>query len=116
VTRADRSARLASELRAATTLPRRAASLATIAADSLWQTPEMAGGSGSVNRGSDLVFALIPRPAGRRRGGRAVEGARLESVYTGNRIVGSNPTPSAIHTFSTTARILKFLLDTPQNT
>jgi hypothetical protein len=23
------------------------------------------------------------------------EGARLESVYTGNRIVGSNPTPSA---------------------
>jgi hypothetical protein len=24
------------------------------------------------------------------------EGARLESVYTGNRIVGSNPTPSAI--------------------
>ena len=25
------------------------------------------------------------------------EGARLESVYTGNRIVGSNPTPSAIH-------------------
>jgi hypothetical protein len=30
-----------------------------------------------------------------RRGGRVVEGARLESVYTGNRIVGSNPTPSA---------------------
>jgi hypothetical protein len=25
-----------------------------------------------------------------------VEGARLESVYAGNRIVGSNPTPSAI--------------------
>jgi hypothetical protein len=24
-----------------------------------------------------------------------VDGARLESVYTGNRIVGSNPTPSA---------------------
>ena len=24
------------------------------------------------------------------------EGARLESVYTGNRIVGSNPTPSAM--------------------
>ncbi len=23
------------------------------------------------------------------------EGARLESVYAGNRIVGSNPTPSA---------------------
>jgi hypothetical protein len=31
------------------------------------------------------------------------EGARLESVYTGNRIVGSNPTPSAsplAHPFS----------------
>ena len=25
------------------------------------------------------------------------EGARLESVYTGNRIVGSNPTPSATY-------------------
>jgi hypothetical protein len=30
-----------------------------------------------------------------RRGGRAVEGARLESVYTGNCIAGSNPAPSA---------------------
>ena len=29
-------------------------------------------------------------------GGRVVEGARLESVYTGNRIVGSNPILSAI--------------------
>jgi hypothetical protein len=29
------------------------------------------------------------------RGGRAVEGARLESVYTRNCIVGSNPIPSA---------------------
>lgn len=27
--------------------------------------------------------------------GRVVEGARLESVYTGNRIAGSNPAPSA---------------------
>src|SRR5262245_27200395 len=36
-------------------------------------------------------------PAWRRwRDGRVAEGARLESVYTGNRIVGSNPTPSAI--------------------
>jgi hypothetical protein len=26
-----------------------------------------------------------------------VEGARLESVYTGNRIVGSNPTLTATH-------------------
>ena len=31
------------------------------------------------------------------RGGRAVEGARLESVYTGNCIVGSNPISSAIY-------------------
>ncbi len=28
------------------------------------------------------------------------EGARLESVYTGNRIVGSNPTPSANASFA----------------
>ena len=33
-----------------------------------------------------------------------VEGARLESVYTGNRIVGSNPTPSAIISFATVYR------------
>ena len=26
-----------------------------------------------------------------------VEGARLESVYTGNRIAGSNPAPSATY-------------------
>ena len=37
--------------------------------------------------GSPMRFA--------RRGVRAVEGARLESVYTGHRIVGSNPTLSA---------------------
>ena len=30
-----------------------------------------------------------------RRGGREAEGARLESVYAGNRIAGSNPAPSA---------------------
>ena len=29
-----------------------------------------------------------------------VEGARLESVYTGNRIEGSNPSPSAIDFFN----------------
>src|SRR3954454_4965557 len=35
-------------------------------------------------------------PSGRRRrGGRGAEGARLESVYTGNRIGSSNPSPSA---------------------
>ncbi len=33
------------------------------------------------------------------RGGRVVEGARLESVYAGNRIEGSNPSPSATATF-----------------
>ena len=31
-----------------------------------------------------------------RRGGREVEGARLESVYRGNSIMGSNPILSAI--------------------
>ena len=35
-----------------------------------------------------------------RRGGRVAEGARLESVYTGNRIGGSNPPPSAIFTLN----------------
>src|SRR5580693_9515482 len=35
-----------------------------------------------------------------RRDGRVAEGARLESVYTGNRIVGSNPTPSANRPFA----------------
>ena len=39
----------------------------------------------------------VKRHAARRmgRGGRVAEGARLESVFTGNRNVGSNPTPSA---------------------
>ena len=36
-----------------------------------------------------------------RRGGRVAEGARLESVYAGNRIAGSNPAPSAISLFGT---------------
>ncbi len=34
-------------------------------------------------------------PVRGRRGGRVDEGARLESVYTGNGIAGSNPAPSA---------------------
>jgi hypothetical protein len=38
--------------------------------------------------------SLLPCSA-RWRGGRAAEGARLESVYAGNRIAGSNPAPSA---------------------
>ena len=33
------------------------------------------------------------------RGGRVVEGARLESVYRGNSIMGSNPILSAIYLF-----------------
>jgi hypothetical protein len=33
------------------------------------------------------------------------EGARLESVYTGNRIVGSNPTPSATSSASNILRV-----------
>ena len=37
----------------------------------------------------------VPLPIRLRRDGRVAEGARLESVYTGNRIVGSNPTLSA---------------------
>jgi hypothetical protein len=41
----------------------------------------------------------LPRAA-LRRDGRVAEGARLESVYTGNRIVGSNPTPSATVSFN----------------
>ena len=40
------------------------------------------------------VFPVILQP--RWRGGRVVEGARLERVYTGNRIKGSNPFLSAI--------------------
>lgn len=35
-----------------------------------------------------------------RIGGRVVDGARLESVYRGNSIVGSNPTRSAILSFT----------------
>src|SRR5687767_5335642 len=45
--------------------------------------------------------ARLANPASRRymeparRGGRVAEGARLESVFTGNRNAGSNPAPSA---------------------
>ncbi len=41
------------------------------------------------------VIRRGPRKGAIRRGGRVAEGARLESVFTGNRNVGSNPTPSA---------------------
>jgi hypothetical protein len=40
---------------------------------------------------------VLPAQHQQRRGGRVVEGARLESVYAGNRIAGSNPAPSASH-------------------
>jgi hypothetical protein len=43
--------------------------------------------------GRSAIVRLSSRES--RRDGRVAEGARLESVYTGNRIVGSNPTPSA---------------------
>ena len=42
-----------------------------------------------------------------RRGGRVVEGARLESVYRGNSIMGSNPILSAIIFNSKSAFIQK---------
>ena len=44
------------------------------------------------------LVKILPSPkatAGKRRLVRVVEGARLESVYTGNRIEGSNPSVSA---------------------
>jgi hypothetical protein len=50
------------------------------------------------NRTRSSVHMRIMRE--QRRGGRVVEGARLESVYTGNRIAGSNPAPSARTAFA----------------
>ena len=47
---------------------------------------------GVAERGESHVLFLHSM----RRGGRAVEGARLEIVYTGDRIEGSNPSLSAI--------------------
>ena len=44
-----------------------------------------------------------------RRGGRAAEGARLESVYAGNRIAGSNPAPSASYYVLDIGYIIVFL-------
>jgi hypothetical protein len=52
------------------------------------RTPTTAGCNATLRRYSALTVFLW-------RDGRVAEGARLESVYTGNRIVGSNPTPSA---------------------
>ena len=47
----------------------------------------------------DLCGKLVP--ATRWRDGRVVEGARLESVYRGNSIEGSNPSLSAMNTVRT---------------
>ena len=47
----------------------------------------------------------------RRRGGRVAEGAGLLNQYTGNRIEGSNPSPSANNVMKTTAyRVFKFAI------
>jgi hypothetical protein len=45
-------------------------------------------------------FRAAPRNDENRRDGRVVEGARLESVYRGNSIEGSNPSLSAIKNVS----------------
>src|SRR5665647_3446429 len=45
--------------------------------------------------------SVFQDPRATRRGGRVAEGARLESVYAGNRIAGSNPASSAKPTFPT---------------
>src|SRR5262249_1008575 len=54
---------------------------------------KVAGTKGHVARFDVQRYGLKIGPI--RRGGRVAEGARLESVFTGNRNVGSNPTPSA---------------------
>ena len=41
-------------------------------------------------------MSIVRQPKRIWRGGRVVEGARLERVYAGNRIEGSNPSLSAI--------------------
>jgi hypothetical protein len=51
--------------------------------------------SGEPDRQPDGRRGFLSCISSRWRGGRVVEGARLESVYTGNRIAGSNPAPSA---------------------
>src|SRR5437764_406901 len=46
--------------------------------------------------GASLVSTTRRGRQAARRGGRAVEGARLESVYGGNSIAGSNPNDTAM--------------------
>ncbi len=48
-----------------------------------------------------ILRPLQAATACERTGGRVAEGARLERVYTGNRIEGSNPSLSAIFYYTT---------------
>jgi hypothetical protein len=57
-------------------------------------------GPGCMAADRRYIARLVGMVRGRWRGGRVAEGARLESVYTGNRIVGSNPTLSAKLSFA----------------
>jgi hypothetical protein len=58
---------------------------------SLWCVMEIK----KIRRVSPDVLLLPPVLKNSRRGVRVVEGARLESVYSGNAIAGSNPALSA---------------------
>jgi hypothetical protein len=49
----------------------------------------------NIRKGSAEALFLPPVLKSGRRGVRVVEGARLESVYSGNAIAGSNPALSA---------------------
>ena len=66
------------------------------AVSALRQTAHPANSTAPRGPGRTRRAACAPGcPVRGRRGGRVVEGARLESVYTGNGIAGSNPAPSA---------------------
>src|SRR4051812_7048092 len=72
----------------------------------------------NVGIGQVALTALLD-PFRVRRGGRVVEGARLESVYTGNGIAGSNPAPSASCRYQyidSNAFLASLGDDAPQNT
>ena len=61
-----------------------------------WASRRLTRAGAACARASAGAIASRSPPLERRwRGGRAAEGARLESVYAGNRIAGSNPAPSA---------------------
>ena len=81
--------------------------LATVAALAAgWLAAEALAAAGLAAAGSVAVsaagapravadFTKLPQRSVKRRDGRVVEGARLESVFRGNSNVGSNPTLSA---------------------